>query len=218
MGYYVVIDLEMCKVPKNCRKGFHHGKETIQIGAALMNAEYEVIDTYSIFVKPQFGYLDDFIKNLTGITETDLKEAPSIEEAIESFMNWLPKNEKITAISWSDADQYQFKYEIESKKFNVSQEFNELLENWIDCQLEFNEKMHKNKNFSLEEALVATNIITDGRAHDGLADAYNTALLYAKMQREDELVLNKYYKLAHEDAEPEHLSFCFGDLLAAAGF
>ncbi len=51
-----------------------------------------------------------------------------------------------------------------------------------------------------------------------MVDAYNTALLYAKMQREDELVLNEYYRKAHSNEEPEHLSFGLGDLLVAAGF
>ena len=44
--------------------------------------------------------------------------------------------------------------------------------------------------------MIAANIIYEDGAHDGLVDAYNTALLFAKMQTEPELKLNPYYQNA----------------------
>ena len=218
MGYYVVVDLEMCRVPAKMRKEYRYKNEIIQIGAALLDERLNVIDKFSEYVSPEYGYLDDFISKLTGIKRSDLKGAPHIHKALENFLNWLP-NENVTAISWSDSDEKQFRMELAAKGIEISVRFENMLDTWIDCQPQFTQKMKmpSKKQYSLEEALIATDICTDGRAHNGLTDAYNTALLYAKMQREDELVLNKYYKTAHEDTEPEHLSFCFGDLLAAAG-
>ena len=63
--------------------------------------------------------------------------------------------------------------------------------------------------------MIATDVCTEGRAHDGLVDAYNTALLFAKMQTEDELKLNQYYDKIHrkQEDEEEHLTFNLGDLL-----
>lgn len=61
MGYYVVIDLEMCRVPKTQRKHYRNKQEIIQIGAALMDSDLNVIDTYSEYVKPEYGILDNFI-------------------------------------------------------------------------------------------------------------------------------------------------------------
>ena len=219
MGYYVVVDLEMCNVPAKMRKGYRYKNEIIQIGAALMDENLNVIDKFSEYVKPQYGYLDDFISNLTGIKLSDLKGAPMIKEAISDFLNWLPSGQ-VTAISWSNSDELQLRFELAAKGMEIDEGLEKILDTWIDCQPQFSLKMKMDpkKQYSLEEALVATDICTDGRAHNGMVDAYNTALLYAKMQREEELVLNTYYKHAHEDAEPEHLSFCFGDLLAAAGF
>ena len=218
MGYYVVVDLEMCMVPKSCKRRYRHSHETIQIGAALMNEKYEIIDSYSTFVKPEFGFIDDYIESLTGIHKKDVKDAPSIEKALNDFMEWLPKDEEVTAVSWSFSDKYQFLYEINSKKIEVNPRFFDMTDKWIDCQLEFANKMQMKKNYSLEEALIATDIITEGRAHDGLVDAYNTALLYAKIKKEDKLVLNPYYGKAHEDAETECLSYGLGDILSTVGF
>ena len=217
MGYYVVVDLEMCGVPAKMRKEYRYKHEIIQIGAALMDENLNVIDKFSRYVKPEFGCLDSFISKLTGIRPSDLEDAPMLKEALTEFFNWLPDGE-VTAISWSDSDEKQFRLELDAKGIEISERFETMLDTWVDCQPQFGEKMNMRKQYSLEEALVATDICTDGRAHNGMVDAYNTALLYAKMQREDELVLNKYYKTAHEDSEPEHLSFSLGDLLAAAGF
>ena len=216
MSYYVVIDLEMCRVPKGMKKTYHYKHEIIQIGAALMNDEYEVIDKYCTYVKPEFGCLDSFIRRLTGITDSDLKNAPMIKEALNEFLMWLPDDD-ITAISWSDSDRYQLLHELGEKRIKISGVLENMLDTWIDCQPEFSMKMKANKLYSLEEALIATDICTDGRAHNGLDDAYNTALLYAKMKRENELVLNEYYENAHNGKE-EGLSFNLGDLLTAAGF
>ena len=50
---YLVLDLEMCKVPKNYRrKDYQYATETIQIGAVLLNESYEQIDTFREYVHP----------------------------------------------------------------------------------------------------------------------------------------------------------------------
>lgn len=216
MSYYVVVDLEMCRVPKSLKNVYRYKREIIQVGATLMDAEYNIVDSFDMYVKPEYGRLDDYIIRLTGISRNDLKDASGLKDVLDKFISWLPDDVK--AISWSDYDEKQFRLEIEAKNIEMGEKFYILLDNWIDCQPEFSERMKMDKLYSLEEALIATDVCTDGRAHNGAVDAYNTALLYAKMRREDELVLNSYYKTAHEDEEPEHLSFSFDDLLLAAGF
>lgn len=73
--------------------------------------------------------------------------------------------------------------------------------------------MKKQRCYKLSEALVAADIIYEDGAHDGLVDAYNTALLFAKMERETELVLNPYYKRAITSDE-EECGFSLGSLFA----
>lgn len=218
MSYYVVVDLEMCRVPKTQRKQYKYKHEIIQIGAALMDSDLNILDTFSEYVKPEFGYLDNFISKLTGIQVRDLDKAGNVQTVLAKFMDWLPQDDVVIPVSWSNSDELQFRYELTEKNIPISERFDQMLFNWIDCQPQFSRKMRMRKQYSLEEALIATDICTEGRAHNGMVDAYNTALLYAKMQNEDELVLNKYYRIAHCNEEPEHLSFGLGDLLVAAGF
>ena len=211
MCKYAVVDLEMCKVPHGVRKDkFRWARETIQIGAVLLNESLEIIDEFVTYVAPQYGFIDTFINNLTGISRGDVAKAPEMKEALQAFVEWLPEDTKV--VSWSNNDEVQIRHEIEAKEIFIDG-LEGLLENWIDCQKTFAEKMNNQRCYKLSEALVAADIIYEDGAHDGLVDAYNTALLFAKMEREPELVLKPYYKRAIT-GEDDDCGFSLGSLFA----
>ena len=192
MCKYAVVDLEMCKVPfcKRTNKNMC-AREVIQIGAVLLNEALEIVDKFSTYVAPQFGWIDDEINRLTGIRNEDVINAPRFAEAFEAFLSWLPVDTKL--VSWSNNDEVQIRKELSCKSIEVSG-VDVLLDSWIDCQKTFGEKVNSERCFRLSEALVAADIIYEDGAHDGLVDAYNTALLFAKMESEEELTLNPYYR------------------------
>lgn len=207
---YAVVDLEMCKVPKAFRsEKYKYSQETIQIGAVLLDENYEVVSRFNTYVKPQYGQIDSFINRLTGIEKSDVKDAPMMKEALDMFLEWLPSKD-VRCVSWSDSDNKQILHEIEAKEIGNGR-LDEILESWIDCQKTFDDRMDSDKAFSLEMALIAADIDTEGRAHDGLSDAYNTALLFAKMQKNPEFELHPAYQAAHE-GKVEHLGYSLGDL------
>ena len=56
---YVVIDLEMCKVPKMYRnKIYKYATEIIEIGTVLLNEDFRQIATLRQYVHPEYGVLD----------------------------------------------------------------------------------------------------------------------------------------------------------------
>lgn len=80
---YLVLDLEMCGVAKHYRTDkFHYATEIIQIGAVLLDEEYQRIAEIRQYVHPVYGVIDNFIFKLTGISNSDVKYAPCLEEAI----------------------------------------------------------------------------------------------------------------------------------------
>ena len=85
---HVVIDLEFTPIPKNCvaqREIVRH--EIIQIGAVLLDANYRKISTFSTYVKPEFAYhVKPSVTKLTGITDLDLENAPSLAEAMDMLV------------------------------------------------------------------------------------------------------------------------------------
>lgn len=206
MGRYVVIDLEMCKVPKAKRTDkYHWANETIQIGAVLLDEEYNVEDKFMTYVCPEYGELDAYIETLTGIKTANIAKAPNIERALRLFMEWTPKDAVLVA--WSHSDEKQIRWEIEGKDIHI-EGLEELFGRYIDAQKLFTQKIEGEKNYKLSEALIIADIDYEDGAHDGLTDAYNTALLFAKMQKENVMKLNPFYSMP----KTEHLSVSFGEL------
>lgn len=211
MCHFAVVDLEMCRVPYGARKGkFRWANETIQIGAVLLNEALEIVDKFVTYVSPEYGFIDTYINKLTGIGRNDVSNAPTMKAALEAFVNWMPNGTKV--VSWSNNDELQIKHEMESKNIEIVG-MDEMLENWIDCQKMFANKMNNQRCYRLSEALVAADINYEDGAHDGLVDAYNTALLFAKMKKEDELTLNSYYQKIVAGGS-ENAGFTLGNLFA----
>ena len=116
---YLVIDLEMCKVPKNYRgKNYKYASEIIQVGAVLLDEEYKEIGTLCQYVHPEFGILDYFITNLTGIEKGQIKNAPKLKDALIHMADWLGERE-YKVFAWSKSDYWQLDHEITSPKKNV---------------------------------------------------------------------------------------------------
>ena len=196
---YVVIDLEMCEVPKMYRtEKYKYSRETIQIGAVLLDDELNEADSFMTYVKPQYGLISPFIQKLTGISKKDVSTAPKMREALKNFIDWLP--EDVTLVSWSDTDQMQLCKEIESKQIEFDG-IEKLNDSWLDCQIKFSEIIKNPKAYKLVDAMNLSDIFYDDNIHDGLVDAKNTALLFKKMMTEKEYQFNKYYMgFADEEA------------------
>lgn len=190
MSSYVVMDMEMCSVPKENRRVYRWRNEMIQIGAVLMDEDYEIVDRFKTYVRPEFGVIDAFIENLTGISPKDVADAPTAAEAMAAFTAWLP--EDAVVISWSESDPVQIEHELYAKGIELPQ-LDVYLDEWLDCQAMFAERMHTRRNYRLSEALNIAGISFLSGAHDALVDAYNTAMLFAKLEQEDELQLAPAY-------------------------
>lgn len=211
--YYVILDLEMCRVKRN--KFFHYKQEIIQIGAVKVNRNFEMISEFSTFVRPQYGDLDFFISHMTGIRESQLHSAPYFDEALKQFLQWM--GNKVTRLyAWSDSDYNQFLHELKGKQMLTDENLALLDMNWIDYQKSFIERYSLGRHPSLEEALNLAEIIPEGSYHNGLDDAANTAKLVQKIE------MNPDYQLAKEfvvektaEKQNEILSYSLGDKFSA---
>ena len=207
---YLVIDLEMCKVPRDYRsKGYKYANETIQIGAVLLDEGFKRIGTLSQFVHPEHGVIDYFIENLTGIKNGQVKHAPRLQEALLHMLNWIGDRE-YKVYAWSGSDRAQILHEIKAKNI-VDEKIASFMEEsrWVDYQDIFMMRYEMSRKMSLEEALGRADIDPEGRFHDGLNDAVNTGLLIEKLE------LNPDYQLvSYEMPEKpsEHLSSSLGEL------
>ena len=209
---YLVIDLEMCKVPRDYRsKRYKYANETIQIGAVLLDEEFKRIGTLSQFVHPEHGVIDYFIENLTGIKNGQVKHAPRLQEALLHMLNWIGDRE-YKVYAWSGSDRAQILHEIKAKNI-VDEKIASFMEEsrWVDYQDIFMKRYEMSRKMSLEEALGRADIDPEGRFHDGLNDAVNTGLLIEKLELSSDYQLVSYEM---PEKPSEHLSSSLGVLFA----
>lgn len=191
--FYLVIDLEMCKVPRDYRgKSYRYANEIIQIGAVLLDDSFKRIGTLCQYVHPEHGVIDYFIENLTGIKNSQVKKAPKLDEALIHMIDWLGERDyKIYA--WSESDRNQLLHEIKAKNMTDERIYAFMkAENWIDYQDVFMKRFELSRQLSLEEALGRAEIEPEGKFHDGLDDAVNTAYLIEKLELNPEYQLVSY--------------------------
>lgn len=214
---YLVLDLEMCRVPQNYRsKKFHYVTEIIQIGAVLLDEEYQHIGEIRQYVHPQYGVIDHFISKFTGIRPADVRHAPDLEEALVHMLDWMG-NREYKVIAWSKNDYSQFRKEMKAKEIKdgkIQKFMNK--EHWLDYQEIFGKRFNFSREVGLEEALIYCEIEAEGRFHDGLYDAVNTAKLVKKLELHPEFEIENYEKDMRKAAEP--LKYNLGNLFASLGF
>lgn len=130
--FYVVLDLEWNNSYSKKNKGFVN--EIIEIGAVIVNKEFEVIDTFSVFIKSQLSRkLTTRVKKLTNISNEDIRTGLPFSKAFSEFSKWLGVRDHII-LTWGDAD---IRVLIDNYKYFNGIEVVPFLKKYIDLQKYF---------------------------------------------------------------------------------
>lgn len=210
---YIIVDFEMNPVAgqykeerRICRS------EIIEIGAVIMDESFMVLGEFKTLVKPQYN--DSIYKKyetLTGISTQMVCGAPTFAAAYEMFVNWCESYDSDYEVyAWSENDYNQLTAEMEIKQFAKADKMRPL-EKWFDFQKEYTEKLGLERIMSLEKALNYAGIEFEGRMHDALCDAKNTAQLFAIVRNEERC--NVVLKVVMDVLKPKKISNTLGDMI-----
>lgn len=174
----IFLDFEMNPIKRRDRKQVGLHQEIIEIGAARMDADYQVIDTLRVYIRPQFNeFVTSDIYRLTGITSRDVAACPLLAEGLEQFTAWCG-TEFVRMYAWSESDLTQLRVECQVKGIETL-----LLDkthvHWVDFQRIYCRLMGERQAVKLKYALDCCGIDPDGALHDGADDAVNSARLMA---------------------------------------
>lgn len=99
---YIVADLEWNNTYAPKTKGFIN--EIIEIGAVMLNDNFEFVSEFSCFIKPQIGKnLRKTVKQLTHISNDDINGGIPFTQAMSSFKRWIGSGDNIL-MTWGDGD------------------------------------------------------------------------------------------------------------------
>ena len=100
--HYIIMDLEWNNTYCKRLGGFIN--EIIEIGAVMLDERLNKVSEFSSLVRPQIGRkLQRRVKQLTNITNEEVKTGESFQDVIEDFHDWIG-DEPATVLTWADGD------------------------------------------------------------------------------------------------------------------
>lgn len=209
---YIIVDLEMNPVAKECKEERKVSRmEIIEIGAVIMDESFLVLGEFKTLVRPQYNNeIYKKYETLTGITTQMVSGAPAFAAAYEMFVNWCESYEdEYEVYAWSENDYNQLVAEMTLKNYSNEQKKG-ALKHWFDFQKEYTEKLGLERIMSLEKALNYAGVAFEGRMHDALCDAKNTAELFAIVRNEERC--NVVLKSVMEALRPKNVGSTLGEM------
>lgn len=209
---YIVVDLEMNPVAGEYKEERKISRnEIIEIGAVVMDESFMVLGEFKTLVKPQYnGCIYKKYETLTGITTQMVSSAPFFETAYEMFVSWCESyGSDYEVYAWSENDYEQIIAEMKLKNY-TKEDMMKPLNHWFDFQKEYKETLGLERIMSLEKALDYAGIAFEGRMHDALCDAKNTAELFAIVRNEERCKV--VLKAVMDALRPKNVNSTLGDL------
>lgn len=165
---YCVIDLECtCWDYNDPDKKFH---ETIEIGAALLDEDLNIIKSQSFYVRPvYYPQLTSYCTQLTGISQEDVDNAPTFGIAMRALTEWVGDFTDVVICSWGEFDKTQLMEEC--VKHGCAYPFDQ---HHINVKQEYLRKMNRTKG-GLQKACRVCGIPFEGTPHNGKDDAIMAA-------------------------------------------
>lgn len=208
----IVIDLEMNEIDleqhplphKTCRF------EVMEIGAVKLDENFNQIDEYKTYIKPQMNPIGERYTQLTGISDETVKDARSFTEAFKEFCEWCGTGYKI--ISWGGTDKAQIKAECLFKGIEPA-DIKYMMKNWLDFQALFSKNLGIYKSVGLKDAVNYAGIDAEGDFHDAYWDAKNTASLYRMFKLDFDNLRTVMKPYIESMKKAQAMTFSLGELL-----
>ena len=170
--------------------------EIIEIGAVKLDEKLNIVDTFKQMITPELTKkLSGRCKNLTGITNEELKEnGIRFKDAFSDFARWGAGDDNVF-MSWSNSDLYVLSGNFLQHFGNCKVDF---MRNYCDVQkycMAFVERdeEHKNNQIALSKCAEEFGVEIDiEKLHRALADCYVTAECFKRVYDKDKL--NAYVK------------------------
>jgi inhibitor of KinA sporulation pathway (predicted exonuclease) len=167
----IVVDLELNQPSNNI----------IQIGAILCDVHsHQILDTFSIICNPEGELPSEFITNLTGITQEMVTNGVPLKEALKQFWDWVSNsNFSKTIVQWGEGDFRLLEKQSKERGVEVPR-----LTTLNLKAVSAITRLHKGSKAKggLHNTMELYNVPFYGNAHDGLVDAFNTALLLFRLE------------------------------------
>lgn len=192
---FIALDLEWNNVYGKKIKGFFN--EIIEFGAVKVDSEGNIYDEFTCLINTQVGKkLRANTKEITHITNDEIKTGILFTKAVSEFKKWIGKEESVI-MTWGDGD---VRVLIDNCKYFGCGDRIPFLEKYMDLQRYFQriKCTSKSQQIGLSNAAEMVGISGDGYSlHRALDDSKITARCFNAI-REDKII-NEYIKECNDE-------------------
>ena len=179
---YIIFDLEWNQPYSNDISFMKRARmpltgEIIQIGAIKLNENLEIVDSFTMYVKPKYlPHMHKHVKALTGITNQDLNRGVPFRAAYSHFQQWCGKDYML--LSWGADDILILRENLLLHKLKSID-----YDSWADAQMLYSyQRYGTTQQYSVAHAMEDLHISSEElSAHNALHDAIFTAHICQKL-------------------------------------
>lgn len=172
---FVALDLELNQP----------SQKIVQIGAVVADVRTgKVISRVSIFVNPGEA-LNPFIEKLCGIAPEVLQASGDLAEGYAQLVAWLApfsEERQLNPLTWGGGDSLALREQVKLG----ADEIGLFGRRWVDVKTVFTALQHshgRDVSGGLATCMKKVGLAFQGRKHDAVDDAHNTALMYFELLR-----------------------------------
>lgn len=208
---YIVFDLEWNQTinQNNKNKTDALQFEIIEVGAVMLDEDFNEISRYSSLIKPVLHRkIHPIIREITKITDEDLQMERDFKTVISEFFQWCGEDYILCTYGNQDLMELQNNLEyhgINSPELGVQWSYPMM---YIDVQKIFGLAQNENnEQRSLESAVTQLNLAQDKEFHRALEDAVYTGQILAKLERDliSENYSLDYYRIPKTKQEEKEI-------------
>lgn len=181
LDYYLVLDFEAtCDEPKTPRP-----QEIIEFPVLKINSSsLQTEDIFHSYIKPSaHPILTSFCTELTGITQAQVDNQPTLSQVLDSFHLWLQSNgllEPDVSFSFVTCGDWDLKTMLPGQCQYFCLPMRDYFLRWINIKKVFH-KMTGYRAKGLPHMLQYFGLSFDGRHHSGIDDSKNIAKILTKL-------------------------------------
>ena len=160
----------------------------IQIGAVLLNQDFEEIDSFETYIRPLTSHRNSKAMEVNNISEDVLNHAPTLQEALEMFevfaLQGKSRTDKFILAAWGNYFDIPF----------LKAQYEKIFRTWPFGYKSFDLKTiavwefaKRNIEFpgGVKHGLEFLNLSFEGCQHDALADIKNTIRIFKKLLQQE---------------------------------
>lgn len=175
---YVVIDMKMNPIADQYKTIYTScEKEIIEIAAILLNENYQEIDSFHSFVRPEYN--DGIETYMTEARAKKIMRAPLLADVLKAYTAWCKAvDDQIITYQWSDRNLKQLKKETAMKNIKVGRLTKRtFFTRWRNYQEEFRGYLGIGNELTLENAAELADLNTREKLDTPLSTARHMAKL-----------------------------------------